>query len=499
MSIPISQVVQVLPGVIAAGGTPSRLSGLVISQDTSIAPGAAPKQFFTAADVSAWFGPNAPETTIADNYFPGTVNAGQLPYVLKFAGYALAASKAGSYGAQLGTLTLTGLQALSGTLIFTVNGTLYTTSSISLAGATSFANAATLMQAGLTAVSAPATVTYDTQRNRFLLLSTATGSAVTMTDISGTLAAGVGLSSAAGAYIATVGVDVDAPAVAAARVVGVDTDWGVFTTAYAANITDRLAYAAWNSGQAYQYVYLGWDTDAIDLTANNSATFGAQAFAAPYQGTWPVYGTQALAGALMGYVAGVNFNVPNGRTTAAFRQFNSAPAATATTLAAANALLSNKYTYLGAYANQANAYTVSYAGNLSGSFLWVDTYIDQIYMNRELQRSLWEGMLAYNSIPYNQDGYSALYNNALPTIYQAVSAGIIRSGVTLSASQAQQVNAQAGRIISDVLQTRGWYLLIGDPTNPAQARQQRTTPVAYLWYTDGGSVQQLTIRSIAVI
>ena len=825
MTIPISQVVQVLPGVIGAGGTPSRLSGLVVSQDNSLAPSQAPKQFFTAADVSSWFGPNAPETTIANNYFPGTVNAGQLPYVLKFMGYALTASPAGSYGAQLGNMTLAQLQALSGSLTFTINGLQFSSSSISLAGATSFSNAAAIMNgafapsapgvngalsftsggslnatnyyvkstwvnaqgeslpapetslaialgnvlrvaapsgapagatgwnvyvgrssgsetlqnttpiavgvqwqednsglyfggtgmsvaassngalsqtpsgslAGATyyvrvsfnnsqgetltvqtetsfAVSAnnvlvagaPATVpvgatswniyvgttagqlvkqntapialgspwtmpatgligagnvspptdtvpgttpipsnpgstsfymkstwvtasgesmpsagasitpgpantgptypaptgapagatgwnlyafstvagggyvkqnaaplaigtawssatvgsivlgptlqtpptpttvqpfnvTYDVQRGRFLLQTTATGPAQTSSDIGGTLAPGVKLASSAGAYIATVGLAADTPASVMARAVALDTNWGVFSTSYAANITDRLAYAAWNSGQAYQYVYLGWDTDAASIVANNAASFGAQVVAQPYQGTWPVYGTQALAGALMGYVAGVNFSVPNGRATAAFRQFNSAPTATATDLATANALLTNSYTYLGSYANQANSYTVSYAGSISGSFLWVDTYIDQVYMNRELQRALWEGLLAYNSIPYNQDGYTALYNNALPVIQQAVSSGIIRSGVTLSASQAQQVNTQAGRQISDVLQTRGWYLLIGDPTNVAQVRAARQSPTAYLWYTDGGSIQQITIRSIAVI
>ena len=78
-------------------------------------------------------------------------------------------------------------------------------------------------------------------------------------------------------------------------------------------------------------------------------------------------------------------------------------------------------------------------------------------------------------------------------------AGVIRSGVTLSQSQAQQIDTQAGRSISPTVSTRGWYLLFGDPANVAQARQNRTSPAASLWYTDGGSVQQITIASRAII
>lgn len=495
-TIPISQIVQVNPGVIGAGGAASRLVGIVLSQDTSIPPGQ-PQTFFTAASAALWFGPNAPETTAANNYFPGIVNGGQLPYSLTYAAYNLAATPAGSYGANLGSLTLTQLQALpAGTLIVTTSA-LFTSSSINLSTATSFANAATIMTAAFT--SPDFTITYDTQRNRFLLLTTATGPTATSTDVSGTLAAGVGLSQASGAFIQTAGVAADTPATAMARLVTQTTNWGTFTHAWAAILNDRLAFAQWNSGQNYQYLYVGWDAEAADLTPNNAASFGAQVFTAPYQGTLPAYGSVATAAAYMGYAASINYNIANGRTTLAFRQFNAGTPATVSDLASANALLSNHYTYIGAYANAANNYTISYNGAASGAFLWVDTYLDQIYLNRELQRALFEAMLAYNSLPYNSDGYTELYQAGVDVINAAVTSGIIRAGVTLSQSQIQQLNTQAGRPISDVVQTRGWYFLIGDPANVAQARQNRTSPAATLWWTDGGSIQQLNVNSVAVI
>ena len=495
MTIPISQIAQVIPGVIGAGGQASRLVGVVLTQDASVPPGL-PKTFYLDTDADNWFGPGAPETTVADNYFPGIVNGGQLPYSLTYARYAASATPAGSYGANLGSLTLSQLQAFTGTLIVTT-AALHTSSTINLATATSFANAAALMTAGFT--SPDFAITYDTQRNRFLLLTTATGPTATSTDVSGTLAANVGLSQASGAFIQTAGVAADTPATAMNRLITQTTNWGAFTHAWAADMSTRLAFAAWNSGQNFQYWYLGWDTDTADLTPNNAASFGAQVLAAPYQGTTPVYGTVATAAAFMAYAASINYNVTNGRTTLAFRQFTAGTPATVSDLSSANALLSNGYTYIGAYANSANQYTIAYNGKTSGSFLWSDTYLDQVYLNRELQRANFEALLAYNSIPYNSDGYTELYQAALDVIDAAVTSGIIRAGVTLTNSEAQQINAAAGRQISDVVQSRGWYYLIGDPANVGQARQNRTSPAATLWWTDGGSVQQLNVNSIAVI
>lgn len=494
-TIPISQVVNNLPGVIAGGGAASKLSGLVITQSTSIPPGMV-KSFFTDDDVEDWFGAGSAEAQMAAAYFPGIVNGGQLPFEMKFARNALAATPAGVYGAQLGAMTLAQLQALSGTLIVTT-AALHTSATINLATATSFANAAALMTAGFT--TPDFAITYDSVRGRFVLLTTATGPSATCSTVTGTLADGVKLSAASGAFNQAAGTAADTPTTAMNRVIPLDANWGTFTTSYAADLDDRLDYATWNSGQNYQFLYVAWDTDAASIVPNNAASFGAQVEALPAQGTLPSYGTHVYAAGIQGYAASINFNVPNGRTNLAFRQFNGAIPATVTDLATANALLSNGYTYLGAYANAANTYTIAYNGNVSGAFLWVDTYLDQIYLNRELQRAFFEAMLAYNSIPYNEDGYTMLYRAGVDVIDAAVTSGIIRAGVTLSQSQQQQVNTQAGRQIADVVQTRGWYLLIGDPANVAQVRQNRTSPTAFLWYADGGSIQQLTVRSIAVI
>jgi len=264
-------------------------------------------------------------------------------------------------------------------------------------------------------------------------------------------------------------------------------------------IADRLSYAAWNSGQNFQYAYMAWDAEAASIVPNNPASFGAQAFAVPYQGTAPLYGDVTTAGASMGWAASINFGVQNGRTNYDSRRFAAGPAAFVNDPTTSANLDSNHYSYIGAFANSANNYTTSVNGYLSGSFLWLDTYVDQIYLNRQIQLALYSALLNYNSIPYNQDGYTELYRAVADVANQGVVSGIIRTGVTLSQSQIAQVNAQAGRNIASTLSTQGWYCLIGDPANVAQARQNRTSPSCQFWYCDGGSIQSITIASTAVI
>lgn len=493
-TIPISQIVDIVPGVIGGGGVASKLTGLVLTQDESIAPGQG-KQFSDDTTVETWFGPQANETLLAQGYFPGIVNGGQMPSDLLYVRYVKDDAPAGVYGAPF-TGSLADLQQLSGVLVVGTTK-VYQSGMISLASAMSFTNAAALMNQAFTG--ADFTISYDKLRQRFVLLTNTGGADVQCTDVSGTLAAPIGLAQSAGAFVQGTGVNADTQTSAMARVTNMSRNWGSFTHAWAATIPERLGFAAWTSRQKYQFAYLGWDLDAGSTVPDNAQSFGNQVQTTPYQGTWPLYGDVQFAGACMGYIASVNFSIPNGRTTAAFRRFNAALTPSCSTLDDAKALLSNGYTYLGAYANAANAYTITYDGKISGVFKWVDTYIDQIYLNRELQRALFESLLDSNSLPYNEDGYTVEYRAGADVAEAAVISGIIRQGVKLSQVQAQKVDSDAGRSISMLLQTRGWYLLIEDSTNPAQTRAQRTSPRAAFWYCDGGSIQQLMVNSTTIL
>lgn len=198
MSIPASQIVQVTPGVINAGGNALAMNGVMLTQNTAVPIGTV-MPFATAASVGAFFGLSSTEYQLASVYFSGRNNGTQTPGSLFFVQYPEAAVSAYLRGASLGGMTLTELQALSGTIVLSVDGTQFTSSSISLSAATSFSNAATIIQAGFTTPTF--SVTFDPIRNAFVFTATATGATSTITAATGTLATSLNLTTTAGAVL----------------------------------------------------------------------------------------------------------------------------------------------------------------------------------------------------------------------------------------------------------------------------------------------------------
>lgn len=88
--IPISTIVKVAPGVLAAGGSLNALTGLVLSTNAAVVPVGTVKDFTTAADVGAAFGMESVEYQMACVYFAGYTNAALTPARLLFGGYAMA-------------------------------------------------------------------------------------------------------------------------------------------------------------------------------------------------------------------------------------------------------------------------------------------------------------------------------------------------------------------------------------------------------------------------
>jgi hypothetical protein len=83
-------------------------------------------------------------------------------------------------------------------------------------------------------------------------------------------------------------------------------------------------------------------------------------------------------------------------------------------------------------------------------------------------------------------------------IAQALNFGAIVSGVSLSGTQAAALNTATGDpAAAATIQNTGWYLQILDPG--ATVRANRGTPIVNFWYTDGGSVQKISMSSIDVL
>lgn len=100
MTLPISSLVTVTPGVLSPGGTVSLLNGMVFSENTSLASGVS--TFTSAEDVATTCGASSVEASIASIYFSAYTNAQDTPeklYIFQLP----ATPTAADYGTYLST------------------------------------------------------------------------------------------------------------------------------------------------------------------------------------------------------------------------------------------------------------------------------------------------------------------------------------------------------------------------------------------------------------
>lgn len=491
MSIPATELVQVNPSVLVAGGTSVDLLGILLTNSTAIPLGTVPL-FPTAQSVSDYFGPSSTEYKLASVYFNGFVGSTKKPSGLWMSQYPIAPVAAYLRSGSFAATTLAQLQAITpGTLTITVDGVVKISSSINLASATSFSNAATLIQAAFTG---GPNVTYNAQLKTFDFTSTTTGAASTITVGSGAIADALLTTVATGAQLSQ-GSAAYTPAAALTAITNVTLNWAAFMTTFEPLFADKIAFGTWVAQQNYRFAYMGWDTDANAIVANNTTAFGPQVKALNLTGSIPIYKAADKAAFNMGAWASIDFDATNGRSTMAFR-VGEGLAADVTDVTISRNLKNNGYNFYGEYATAKEKKTMYQPGSVGGAFAWQDSYLNQIKLNSASQSALLDYLMGVGSMPYNADGYAAVETAMLSPINDALNFGTIRVGVELSSGQKAAVNAAAGKDISDTLYTRGWYLLIGEAS--AAVRAARGTPPMKLFYMDGGSVQQLTLASIAI-
>ncbi|GBR49004.1 hypothetical protein CSR02_06120 [Acetobacter pomorum] len=383
MILPVSSLVSVTPGVLAAGGTTNLLNGLVFSTNTALSSGLS--TFTTAAEVAATCGAESMEARMASIYFAGYTNAQDLPQTLYF--YQLPA---------------------------TPEDTDYTAALTNAAAASA--------------------------------------------------------------------------------------DWCAFAFAQEPDATAKTAIAAWMPTNPNRYWGIVQDADANILLAE-SGCFGNIVTEQATPGLTCLCNTDGngtLAAALcLGWAASINPQRNAGRTTLMFRN-NGGVSAADITATQAQALLQNGYSFYGSYKSGDSTFSFLNNGAVSGAFAWADSYLNQIWMTSSFQSDLLTLFSAVGQIPYAVQGDTLLATSVQNTIDTAVAFGAIQPNVTLSAAQAQVVNAQAGRSIADTLATRGWYLLPGASTASAATRAKRWPVQARFFYMDGQSVQSISLATVEV-
>lgn len=345
------------------------------------------------------------------------------------------------------------------------------------------------------------TVEFDSIASAFVIRGGTPGAVGTLTYASGSLSAGLYLTAATGATLSQ-GSDAVAAADVMDGVVDVTTNFASYGLTFVPDATQALGIGAWNTAQANKYRFVMLDTNIAATTNNPASAPGYQVIAAGHTGVKVLYAPsdRGQVAAELSYPACIDFTETNGRTTANFRRY-AGLTADVVNQSIAQRLRANGYNFIGRWATRntdssTSLFTFSNPGSITGDFLWDDAYINQIWMNDSFQVNLMNLLLSVKSIPYNAEGYALIEAGMMDTVNAAVNFGAIRSGVTLSESQAAQVNSAAGFNISDTIEERGWYILIQDAS--AAVRAARGSPPIKFFYTDGGSVHTINVASVEV-
>lgn len=360
----------------------------------------------------------------------------------------------------------------------------------------------TVASTTITAETAAPDVSFDDVTGALVVTSGMTGAGSTIGFASGTIAADLLLTQATGAVLSQ-GAPAMTPGAFMTMIVDVTQNWATFTTLFdpdgGSGSVQRQAFAAWSNGQNDRWLYVAWDDSPVPTLSNDAASsLGRILKDQEVGGTCVVYDPEnpvKLAAFVCGTAASIDFDATNGRITFAFRGQDGLVAGVTTATAAQN-LIANGYDFYGAYATANQQFLEFQPGQMSGEFQWLDSYVNQIWLNNALQLALMNMLQQTNSVPYNQFGYDLISAACLDPINAALNFGAIRAGVTLSSAQAAEVNAAAGISISDTLSSLGWYLQVKDAA--PITRQARQSPPINFWYMDGESVQQIVLASILI-
>jgi hypothetical protein len=344
------------------------------------------------------------------------------------------------------------------------------------------------------------TVAYDSQRAGFVITSPTTGTTSTLAyPTTGALATGLNLTAATGAVLSQ-GAAANTAGTVSAYMTGIinqNTNWFSFSNVEEPADAIKLAFSAWTNSQNATYKYVQSDSNAAVPAGSAPESWGNIVETAGYIGTVAIYDSTGgdIAFFEMGSTASINPTETNGAIDFAYKG-QSGLTVSITDETSAENCIANGYNFYGQYATAATQFQFYQPGSVSGDWDWDDSYTNQRILNASLQLSILTLLATVKKIPYNQAGYALIRSACGGPIQQALLFGSIVSGVELSPEQIAEVNNQAGVAIDQVLFAVGYYLQILDPGSVV--RGQRGSPACNLWYTDGGSVQQIQLASIDV-
>lgn len=491
-SIPASRIVDVVPSAIGAGGNPLEMATLLInsaSPNTPMTVGA--MQFGSADEVRSFYGPASAEYQFAQRYFSGYNGATRTPGHIIILSHSDEATPAVLLGASMSGRPVSSI-AIDGNIEISVNGVIQT-AEIDLSSVTSFSQAATVLADDLDDVN----VQFFASSQRFQVTTESTGENALISFASGDLAEALGLTESEGAQ-ASIGLEALTPDEAMAYATTQTQNFAVITFLDELESDAKQSAARWVSLSGSRFMAVIQDTSGSAIVANNPASFGAWLSETEQDGTVAYYGEIENIAALCGGIAAIDFSRTNGRRNIMFMS-QAGLEADVTRETDYTALISNGYTFYAAFGTANDRFTFQTNGAVSGQFRWADNYVNQIYLKSQLQLALMTMLSSYGAIPYNEAGKAYHRSAVQDPINEMLNFGGIVALEDINALSQQQkslINSQAGRDVVPDLISKGYVIVIETAT--AQVRANRGSMPFTLWYTDGGSVQAVSLASVNV-
>ncbi len=504
MPIPASQIVEVNPRIVTPGGNDLEFNALFLSSSSVIPLSQFVLAFTSAVDVGNYFGMDSTEYSLAATYFQGFDNSQAKPNALLIAPYVSAALPAFARGAQY-TGTLADLTDITtGTFNCTIDENDIELTGITFAAATSFSDVAAALETALNAwqddnnstptAVANATVKYSSVFKAFTITSGDAGTDDSFVLPTGTVASALGF--ADDAAVLSAGSAQLSPAENMEKVLEVTRNFVTFMSITKLSEADCIAFSAWAAAQGVNYLHVFWDDSTGNIAASPSGTIAQALTEANAGAVCGIYGTAQYAAFVCSCAASIAYDKTNGTITFKFKGQAGLPA-NVQNGTVASTLDSLGLNFIGNYATRNDNFVFLANGEMWGSWKWIDTYLNAIWLNNALQVACMAGFQNNLRVPYTEEGYTIVRSWCMDPINRALRSGVIEPGVTLGEAQKAQIQREAGKDISQQLYSDGYYLKVEDPA-PA-IRQQRGTPDASLWYTYGGAIHKLEIASTAVV
>ena len=517
MAIPASELVRIMPRVLAGTGQDLVFNGLFLTDNAAAPADGELLQFLDAQSVGAFFGRTSNEFKAAQVYFTGYNNSLTKPSTLFITNAMRTEKRLQLRGADIDNQKAV-LTAINGdpanlaiTIKLTASGSAHTfTPALTSAPYASLSALLSDLNTVLATDSAyPSTLEFslvvgDGMDAHVMLTTTGTqlNAGIEITEITGAMADLLGISDSTRVlYQPYKAAQADISAVLDA-VAANSMNWVTFTTINTTPLTysENEKLVAWIQSQfaeGNQFLYVHWTDEAALQTTNASGTVTAQIRELNAEGVTHVWDSFVYAAFVMGCAASIAWDRNNSTITFAYKAQAGLPALIKDKTKARN-LITNGVNFVGDYASRNDDFVLFQNGQMDGQFKWIDTYLNSTWLNNALQVQILAGFEQAPRVPYTDVGYTLIRSWVQDVVNRAISNGVIDTGLNLSETQKSALMQETGGVdITTELHNSGYYLQIVDAT--AQIRQQRESPACNFWYTYGGSVHKLNLPSTAVV